>query len=349
MTIVPSIPFDLQNGTEADATQVMADLNAIVSGVNTNAAANGANADITSLSGLTAALSVSQGGTGGNTAPLARTSLGAAASGANSDITALEAVSTVAAPTGAAMAIESDTGIAFTLLDGVTLCEVSVAPAVAVTSAVSLGQIAPLIAGTLKSVKVQSFTTTATYTPSAGMAFAYVRGCGAGGGGATNTSGTVGAAGGGSGCGFEGILTAAQLGASQIITIGAGGTAQNAGGITSIGALVSVGGGAGAQYINSSTNAPAGAGAANALVTSGLTALPGTAGGLGNGAGGWGGTNPSACGHGGPSIFGGGGVGAGNSGAGGSGSNGGGGGGGNGSAGGTGGNGLVIIYEFCTQ
>lgn len=53
------------------------------------AAASGANSDITSLSGLTTALSVAQGGTGATTAGGALTNLGAAASGSNADITAL--------------------------------------------------------------------------------------------------------------------------------------------------------------------------------------------------------------------------------------------------------------------
>ncbi|QCI67532.1 DUF2793 domain-containing protein [Phreatobacter stygius] len=54
----------------------------------------GANSDITSLAGLTTALSVGQGGTGGNTQATARTGLGAAASGANGDITALGGLTT---------------------------------------------------------------------------------------------------------------------------------------------------------------------------------------------------------------------------------------------------------------
>jgi hypothetical protein len=49
----------------------------------------GPNADITSLTGLTTALSIAQGGTASTTAADARTALGAAASGANSDITSL--------------------------------------------------------------------------------------------------------------------------------------------------------------------------------------------------------------------------------------------------------------------
>lgn len=61
------LPYTLTNGTTADATQVMADLNQIVSNGNANCAANGANSDITSLSGLTTPLSVAQGGTGSAT------------------------------------------------------------------------------------------------------------------------------------------------------------------------------------------------------------------------------------------------------------------------------------------
>lgn len=64
MTISPTYPYNLQNGTTADATQVMADFLQIQNDVNANAAANGVNSDITQLTGLTTPLSVSQGGTG---------------------------------------------------------------------------------------------------------------------------------------------------------------------------------------------------------------------------------------------------------------------------------------------
>lgn len=64
-TIVnPILPNILTNGTTADATQVMADFAFIISQINTNAAENGANSSITSLSGLTTPLSPTQGGTG---------------------------------------------------------------------------------------------------------------------------------------------------------------------------------------------------------------------------------------------------------------------------------------------
>lgn len=53
MTIVSlPLPIALLNGTVADAGQVMTDLNAIASNVNANAAKNGVNSDITSLTAL---------------------------------------------------------------------------------------------------------------------------------------------------------------------------------------------------------------------------------------------------------------------------------------------------------
>jgi hypothetical protein len=50
--ITTPLPYIFSNGTTADATQVNADLNQIVGNVNANAAASGANADITSMSQL---------------------------------------------------------------------------------------------------------------------------------------------------------------------------------------------------------------------------------------------------------------------------------------------------------
>ncbi len=64
MSIIGSLPYTFQNGTTADATQVNANFDLVVSDVNANAAASGVNNDITQLTGLTTALSVAQGGTG---------------------------------------------------------------------------------------------------------------------------------------------------------------------------------------------------------------------------------------------------------------------------------------------
>lgn len=70
---------------------------ATANGARTNlgAAASGANSDITSISGLTTALSIGQGGTGATSAAAARTNLGAAASGVNNDITSLTALASI--------------------------------------------------------------------------------------------------------------------------------------------------------------------------------------------------------------------------------------------------------------
>ena len=52
MAIINPLPNNLTNGTTADATQVMANFNEIFNDTNTNAAHNGANSDITSITGL---------------------------------------------------------------------------------------------------------------------------------------------------------------------------------------------------------------------------------------------------------------------------------------------------------
>lgn len=77
MAIINPIPYQISNGTTNDATQVMADINQIVTNVNSNSAKNGANNDITSLAGLTTPLSAAQGGTG-NIAGTANVAGGAA-------------------------------------------------------------------------------------------------------------------------------------------------------------------------------------------------------------------------------------------------------------------------------
>ena len=62
-TIIGTLPFTLQNGSIADANQVMADFNTIVASVNSNAASAGANTNITALNGLTTPLVYTSGGT----------------------------------------------------------------------------------------------------------------------------------------------------------------------------------------------------------------------------------------------------------------------------------------------
>lgn len=59
---IGSLPVNLTNGTTADASQVMADFNFILSQTNANCATAGANSNITSLSGLITPITSGQGG-----------------------------------------------------------------------------------------------------------------------------------------------------------------------------------------------------------------------------------------------------------------------------------------------
>jgi hypothetical protein len=224
----------------------------------------------------------------------------------------------------------------------------------------------------LKTIKVQRFLSSGTYTPSAGLIYAIVEcGGGGGGGGGINSSSGVGyvisAGGGGGGAYSRSAVSAGSIGVSQTVTVGGGGTgsfgATNAGNgsTTSFGSLVTAVGGGGA--VGSSVavlGSPGGGGASGTgqVVIQGSPGMAGNYMSLGSG----GAVFVSVGGMGGASMFGGpsiqvavgnGGVSAGvsapaNSGA--------GGGGGafancNSSAlsGGNGGSGLCVVTEFCTQ
>lgn len=98
------------------------------------------------------------------------------------------------------------------------------------------------------------FTTNQTYTPTAGMTYAIVYGISGGGAGggtvATSASQVAVGTGGNSGVAAKVLLTAAQIGASQALTIGAGGVgvsgaAGNNGGASSFGSLFTLPGGLG--------------------------------------------------------------------------------------------------------
>ncbi len=116
-----------------------------------------------------------------------------------------------------------------------------------------------VVTGPLSAVATQVFTASGTYTPTAGMKYCRVRiqAPGGGGGGADGVGdggGTNGTNGGGGGGGeyAEGWFTAAQIGASQAVTIGAVGAAGSntggdggTGGTTSLGALLTAIGGTG--------------------------------------------------------------------------------------------------------
>lgn len=112
--------------------------------------------------------------------------------------------------------------------------------------------------GMVSTVTTQVFTASGTYTPRTGLIYAVIDCVGGGGSGAggTSASGRIDAGAGGHGGNYSrAIATAAAIGASQTVTIGAGGTAPSAGntnggagGQTSFGAICVANGGGGGNY-----------------------------------------------------------------------------------------------------
>jgi len=142
----------------------------------------------------------------------------------------------------------------------------------------------------IKSVAIQTFTSTGTYTPTSGMLYCKIEVIGGGGGGGgTPACGAAQSAGGGGGGGGEyayGIFSAATIGGSQAVTIGAAGaagantgTAGGVGGTTSVGSLITaIGGGAGsgsAAQGGPSFNSPGSGGTGG---TGGSFRIPGASG-----------------------------------------------------------------------
>ena len=94
---------------------------------------------------------------------------------------------------------------------------------------------------------VQVFTSSGTYTPTAGVRYVDVEMVGGGGGGLTSAGTGAGqtymGGGGGAGAYVKARLNASQIGASQAVTIGNGGSASTNGGASQIGTLLIANGG----------------------------------------------------------------------------------------------------------
>lgn len=291
-------------------------------GCNSAIATSGANANITSLSGLTTPLSAAQGGTGSSS---------------------LAAFNLLAGNgTGAVSAIAPSSTSGFVLMSNGS-------------SALPTFQTAP---GRL--IGVQVFTSSGTYTPDTGTNSVVVEvqaGGGGGGGSPAAAAGQQAAAAGGSAGGYSsGRITSAFSGVT--VTVGAVGTggaagsnAGGSGGSSSFGTLIvcTGGGGGGSQSVQTAflLSSPTAGGttttAGNIASSSGQVGAPGLPASSTNSFGG----------NGAPSYFGGGAMGTVNGGAGASAvSRGAGGGGastiasGAAAAGGSGGAGLVIVWEY---
>ena len=160
-----------------------------------------------------------------------------------------------------------DTGnLAIFVNDGNTSQWVAVGPTVSPPSAAGFA-----------GINVQTFTASGTYTPTVGMKYCQIEAVGGGGGGGgvgPTTSAVYVAGGGGSGGYSRKTVAAAVIGASQVVTIGNGGTAgptsgatAGAGGVTSVGTICIANGGGGAA---------GSAGLGGAMIVGGLGGTPGT-------------------------------------------------------------------------
>lgn len=105
-------------------------------------------------------------------------------------------------------------------------------------------------------VNIQKFTANGTYTPTSGMQYAIIEVIGGGGGSggipATSSSQVTVSGAGGAGGYSRGVFTSATIGASQSVTIGAGGSggstspsSGSAGSASSVGSLIDANGGSG--------------------------------------------------------------------------------------------------------
>lgn len=149
-------------------------------------------------------------------------------------------------------------------------------------------------------INTQSFTATGTYTPTLDTAYVEIEMVGGGGGGGGN-SGNSATGGGGNGGYLRAILTAAQLGATEAITIGAAGSAGSNsgggnGGTTSVGSLLSCTGGNGGAAALGGINAGGTGGSPTVTTGKTIVAYQGQQGGYGSGdflyVGGAGGSSP---------------------------------------------------------
>jgi hypothetical protein len=141
----------------------------------------------------------------------------------------------------------------------------------------------------LFSVVTQVFTSTGTYTPTAGMLYCIIEcigGGGAGGGAAATGAGTTSCAGGGGGGEYaRGVFSAATIGVSKAVTIGAAGTGNSGatggnGGNTSVGSTnISANGGSGGITGAAAATVQALGGAGGTGGTGGDFRTPGSVGG----------------------------------------------------------------------
>jgi hypothetical protein len=143
-------------------------------------------------------------------------------------------------------------------------------------------------ASQMGAAKIQRFTASGTYTPTAGMMYCVIEAVGGGGGGGGAAGGSATGytgSGGGSGSYSKRIATSVQIGASQTVTIGSGGAggvgnaSGSAGTGSSVGGLCTTNGGLGGAAGNGGVVPAAGAGGAAGAGDVAFAGNPGQVGG----------------------------------------------------------------------
>ncbi len=136
------------------------------------------------------------------------------------------------------------------------IASVSVSNALSVVIDSTTGQLGTLANSPITSVASQTFTSSGTYTPTTGMVFCQII-CvsGGGGGGGADSTGAVDSVGSGGGAGGVaiGVFTAAAIGGTPVVTIGAGGAggvgiAGSNGGASLVTGVITINGGTGGNF-----------------------------------------------------------------------------------------------------
>jgi len=231
--------FTLTNGSTADANQVMSNFNTIMGCANTNLAKNGANSDISSLSGLTTPLSNAQGGTvvftGGTSTGTANAQVISTTAPNSFALNAGNIVTWIPGFTNTASVTLSVGGQPATIIDKITASGLAVLTGGEIVSGQSAmaiydGTEYVLLTSAPKSqppsITVEN-SGSGTYATPAGAAYLIVRMIGGGGGGGgSGTGGAVTAGGVGGDTSFNGIVAKGGSGGG----LSNAGTAPGAGG-----------------------------------------------------------------------------------------------------------------------
>jgi hypothetical protein len=200
--IIPSLPYNIQAGQPVSAAPVMSNFNTIESDVNANAAPLNS-PSFTGTVSMATPLGISSGGTGQTTQQAAINILSGAVTGAqylrgNGTNVVMSAIQVADVPTlnqnttgtssnvtGVVAVVNGGTGVTSATGSGSVVLSASPAltgapraPTPAAGDASTLLATTAFVSGAFRSINVQTFTASGTYTPSANMRFCIIEAVG---------------------------------------------------------------------------------------------------------------------------------------------------------------------------